>query len=183
MMMTKRVRLVGWASLLAAALAVMAQTGSQAQTQNKEAQKDAKPDPALDRTRKQVRMLDDLYKTAIVLITDKYVHSDTDLPAGTAFQALFGAMKKKGWHEVRLVDATGDPIVESNAPADDFEKAAIKQLLAGKAGYEQVVEKENKRFLRSATIVPVVMTKCIWGGRCSSRKVRAKLTGLASITW
>ena len=29
----------------------------------------AKADPALERTRKQVRMLDDLYKTAVVLIT------------------------------------------------------------------------------------------------------------------
>lgn len=162
-MMTKRARLVGLMGLLAAALGVMVQTGSLAQNkdQNKAAQKNVASDPALERTRKQVRMLDDLYKTAIVLITDKYVHSDNDLPAGTAFQALFGAMKKKGWHEVRLVDATGEPIVATNAPADDFEKAAIKQLLAGKTGYEQVVEKDNKRFLRSATIVPVVMKKCI----------------------
>jgi hypothetical protein len=164
-MTTKRARLVGVASLLAVAMGAMLQKGSQAQSQNKDArnapQKNAQADPALDRTRKQVRMLDDLYKSAIVLITDKYVHTDTDLPAGTAFQALFAAMKKKGWHEVRLLDATGEPIAQSNAPADDFEKAAIKQLLAGKAGHEQVVEKDNKRFLRSATIIPVVMKKCI----------------------
>lgn len=172
-MMSKSARFVAMASLLAVLLAVIAQNGSQAQTQNngtaqdtpkrvrKDASKDSQPDPALERTRKQVRMLDDLYKTAIVLITDKYVHSDTDLPAGTAFQALFGAMKKKGWHEVRLVDATGEPIVATNAPADDFEKAAIKQLLAGKPAHEQVVEKDNKRYLRTATIVPVVMKKCI----------------------
>lgn len=121
----------------------------------------AKPDAAVARTRKQVQMLDDLYKTAIVLITDKYVQRETDLPAGTAFKALFTAMKKKGWHEVRLVDATGEPLVEDNAPADDFEKSAITALLAGKPGFEQVIEKDGKRFLRSATPVPVVMQKCI----------------------
>ena len=124
------------------------------------ADKPSAADPALERTRKQVRMLDDLYKSAIVLITDKYVHNDNDLPAGTAFKALFAAMKKKGWHEVRLVDATGDPIAASNAPADDFEKAAVKKLLAGESGHEQVIEKEGKRYLRSATVIPVVMKKC-----------------------
>ncbi len=33
----------------------------------------ASEDPAVVRTRQQVEMLDTLYKTAIVLITDKYV--------------------------------------------------------------------------------------------------------------
>ena len=130
--MLNRARLV----VLALALGVGAlfQAGSNAET------KDAKADPALERTRKQVRMLDDLYKSAIVLITEKYVHSDADLPAGTA---------------------TGEPIVETNAPADLFEKEAIKQLLAGKSGHEQVVEKDKQRFLRSATPIPVVMNKCV----------------------
>ncbi len=152
--MTNRARLVVLAAASVLSLSLFVQSRSNAE------KKEEKADPAVERTRKQVRMLDDLYKTAIVLITDKYVHSDTDLPAGSAFQALFGAMKKKGWHEVRLVDATNDPLVPKNAPADDFEKEAIKRLLAGNAGYEQIVEKDNKRYLRSATAVPVVMKKC-----------------------
>lgn len=121
----------------------------------------AAADPALERTRKQVRLLDDLYKTAVVLITEKYVNTDTDYPAGLAAKTLFGAMKKKGWHDVRLVDTSGDPLGATNAPQDDFENDAAKQLLAGQAGYEKVVEKENKRYLRSATPIPVVSKKCI----------------------
>lgn len=117
-------------------------------------------DPALERARKQVQMLDDLYKTAVVLITEKYVNHDTDLSGASSAKALFAAMKKKGWHEVRLIDATGQPVMQVNAPADEFEKEAVKQLLAGKPGYEQVVDKEGKRYLRSATAVPVVMKKC-----------------------
>lgn len=152
--MTHRARLGMLAALSAVALGLFVEARTSAQN------KDEKPDPALERTRKQVLMLDDIYKSAIVLITEKYVNSDTDLPAGAAFQALFGAMKKKGWHEVRLLDATGEPLREKNSPADAFEKEAIKQLLAGKGGYEQVVEKDKKRYLRSATPIPVVMKKC-----------------------
>ena len=42
-----------------------------------------KKDPAVLRTRKTVRMLDDIYKTAVVLLTAHYVNDQDDLPAGT----------------------------------------------------------------------------------------------------
>jgi hypothetical protein len=117
-------------------------------------------DPAVARARKQVQMLDDLYKTAIVLITENYVKEDSDLAAGAAFQALFKAMKDKGYHEVRLLDATGEPYNEKNMPQDDFEKAAIKALKGGAATHEAVVENNGQRYLRVATPIPVVMKKC-----------------------
>ncbi|MEZ6127384.1 MAG: DUF3365 domain-containing protein [Planctomycetaceae bacterium] len=121
----------------------------------------AKKDPALERARREVRMLDDLYKTAIVLITTHYVEDDADLPAGSAFKALFDTMKAKGWHEVRLIDATGQPYEEANLPKEGFEKKAIKELLNGKASYEEVVTEDGKRYLKAATAIPVVMDKCI----------------------
>jgi hypothetical protein len=117
-------------------------------------------DTALERTRKQVRMLDDIYKTAVVLITDKYVQDEDDFPAGSAAIALFDAIQKKGWHEVRLIDASGTPYEPKNVARDDFEREAIKQLVGGKAYYEQVEERNDGRYLRAATSVPVVMKKC-----------------------
>lgn len=120
-----------------------------------------KPDEAVERTRKQVRMLDDLYKTAVVLITEHYVTENSDLPAGTAAIALFDAMKKKGWHDVRLLDATGQPIEKKNSPQDDFERGAVKALKAGKAWHEEVVDKDGKKYLRAATPIPVVLKKCV----------------------
>jgi hypothetical protein len=122
---------------------------------------DEAADPALQRTRKTVKMLDDVYKTAVVLITEHYFEKDSDLPAGTAAIALFDAIKKKGWHEVRLLDASGEPIEEKNSPRDAFEKEAVKQLKAGKDWHEQEVEKDGKRYLRAATPIPVVLKKCI----------------------
>jgi hypothetical protein len=117
-------------------------------------------DPAVARTRKTVQMLDTIYKSAIVLITDNYVTEDSDLPAGAAFKALFKSMKDGGYHEVRLIDATGEPYDEANSPRDEFEKDAIAQLKAGKPYVEKIEEKDGKRFLRAATPIPVVLEKC-----------------------
>ena len=118
-------------------------------------------DPAVERARREVKMLDDIYKTSIVLITTHYVNNNDDLAAGSAFKALFAAVEKKGWHQVRLLDATGEPYEDANAPKTTFEKKAIKQLLNGKAAYDEVVEEKGKRYLRAATAIPVVMDKCI----------------------
>ncbi len=119
-----------------------------------------KDDPAVARARKTVRMLDDIYKTAVVLITKHYVNDESDLPAGSAAIALFAAIKDKGWHEVRLLDATGEPMEEANSPRDDFERKAIAALKSGKSYYEQVVTKDGRRYLRAATPLPVVLKKC-----------------------
>lgn len=121
----------------------------------------AAADPALERTRDQVRMLDDLYKNVVVFITDKYVHKDTDVSAGTAAVTLFSVMKKNGWHDIRLVDATNQPFEEKNSPKDAFEKAAVKAIKGGKTYHEEVVKIEGKPHLRAATPVPVVMKKCV----------------------
>ncbi|MCA9154392.1 MAG: DUF3365 domain-containing protein [Pirellulaceae bacterium] len=115
---------------------------------------------AVERTRKQVRMLDDIYKTAVVLITTHYVEEETDLSAGSAAKALFSAIKEKGWHDARLIDATGNPYNDENVAKDEFEKQAIEKLKNGESYVDEVVVKDGKPYLRAATIVPVVMQKC-----------------------
>jgi hypothetical protein len=120
----------------------------------------APADPAVDRARREVKMLDDLYKTAVVQITTHYVDGIKDVSAGTAAKLLFAAMKKNGWHEVRLLDATGKPLVDENVANDEFEKAAVAALVAGKPSPEAIVTKDGKRYLRIATPIPVVMEKC-----------------------
>ena len=121
----------------------------------------AADDAAVERTRQQVRMLDDLYKTAVVLITEHYVEDPSTLSAASAAKALFAAMKEKGWHDVRLVGLTDVIINPENKPIDEFEEAAKEKLLAGEAGHEQVVEEDGKTYLRMATPLPVVMEKCV----------------------
>ena len=89
-------------------------------------------DAATERARDTVRMLDDVYKAAVVLITTHYVNDEDDLPAGTAAIALFDAVNKKGWHQVRLLDASGEPINDSNVAQDEFEREGISKLKSGK---------------------------------------------------
>jgi hypothetical protein len=116
---------------------------------------------ALERTRKQVRMLDDLYKTAVVLITETYVKTETDVSAATAAMAIFQAMEKNRWHEIRLIDLTGNPYDAKNVAKDEFEKRAAKILAAGQEKYvEEVESKDGTQYLRAATAIPVVLKKC-----------------------
>lgn len=122
---------------------------------------DGEKDLAVERARREVRMLDDIYKTSIVLITTHYVDNADALPAGSAFKALFDAVREKGWHEVRLIDATGDPYSTDNSPKDGFEKRAIKKLVEGQSVVDEVISEGDKRYLLAATAIPVVMEKCV----------------------
>jgi hypothetical protein len=117
-------------------------------------------DPAVDRAREQVRMLDDLYKTAVVSITKTYVNNQKDRPAIMIAKDVFGAMQKRGWHSARLVDATGEPLNDANAPRTDFEKEANRRIRSGEPYYDRVVGEGKDRKLLAATVVPVVMAKC-----------------------
>jgi hypothetical protein len=121
----------------------------------------APPEAAVTRARKMVHMLDDVYKSAIVLITDKYVNDVNDFPAGSAAVQWFKHISEKGTHEIRLLDATGRPSVATNVARDDFERHGIQTLKSGKDYVESIEKKEGKFYLRALTPVPVVMKKCI----------------------
>jgi Protein of unknown function (DUF3365) len=117
-------------------------------------------DPALERARDHVKMLDDLYKTAVVSVTTRYVDKQNEQPAIKVAKDVFGAMGKRRWHSARLVDATGEPLSDLNAPRTDFEKDAARAVNAGQTYFERVVGEGKDRRLLAATVVPVVMQKC-----------------------
>ena len=122
----------------------------------------AEPDgAAVERSRKMTQMLDNIYKQTVVLITDKYVEDEDDFAAGSAAVLLFENISKSGSHQVRLLDATGQPYDEDNVAKDEFEREGIKRMRAGDALYEKIVEIDGKHHLRSMTPVPVVMKKCV----------------------
>ncbi len=117
---------------------------------------------AVQRTRDKANELDDIFKKVIVLITDKYVHDDTDFPAGSAAVLLFKQISDSGPQKIRLIDATGKPRVAANVAKDAFERNGILRLKEGDKSVEQVVKtKEGDYQLRVLTPVPVVMDKCI----------------------
>ncbi len=146
-----------WIAGAVAASLAAASVGMYVTAQDKKA--DVKP-VQVEATRKQVRMLDDLYKTAVVLITKHYVNDKQTASAGTAAKLLFKEMKAKGWHEVELLDVSGKPYNDENVANDDWEKSALKEIKGGKGYVDAVISKDGKPYLRAATAVPVVMEKC-----------------------
>ena len=114
-------------------------------------------DEAVVRTRDQVKMLDTLYKNAVVATTDIYKKGPPAIMMG---KRVFEAMEKEGWHSVRLVDVTGSPLNDANLAKTDFEKRAEGEIKTGKAYYEEVVEENGKKRLLAATVVPAVHARC-----------------------
>jgi hypothetical protein len=149
----KNLFLLGIAPCVLIALSTMTAQAQDSKTSEKTG-------PAINRAKKQAKMLDTLYKTAIVIITENYVTGKESMAAGDAFQALFKSMKDNQFHEVRMLDATGDPYDSDNAAKTDFEKKAVTAILDGKPIYEEVIIENGKQFLLSATPIPVVMQKC-----------------------
>lgn len=137
---------------------------------------------AVARTRKTVKMLDDIYKTAVVLITTHYVKDENDLPAGTAAKALFAAIEKKGWHQVKLLDVSGEPYNDENVAKDAFDKNAVKEIKSGKTFVEKVVSKGGKPYLRAATAIPVVLQKCTMCHENYKQAKKGEAIGLLSYT-
>lgn len=124
--------------------------------------KPAKPSPiTVEQARREVRMLDDLYKTAVVLVNDTFVKDGNGASAGDAARLLFAAMRQKGWHDARLVDATGKPMNDDNIARDTFEKMAVQRILKGETYVDEVVRDGEQSYLRAATVVPVVNARCV----------------------
>ncbi len=101
-------------------------------------------------------MVDELYKNAVVSITNKY----DGPPAIKVAMDVFAAMEKSGWHKAKLVDASDAPKNEANLPSTPFEKRAAVAIQGGKTYYEEVTGTGRDRTLFAATIVPAVTQKC-----------------------
>lgn len=149
---------------LSAATLLLSVTAASVANQTEADQKGAVDNPekaAVDRSRKTVEMLDNIFKQTIVMVTDKYVHDESDFAAGSAAVLLFKNISEAGDNKVRLLDATGEPYEAANVAKDAFERQGIKRLKAGAERHEKVVTEDGKHFLRAMTPVPVVMEKCI----------------------
>lgn len=146
-----------WLAVLASVVAVSV---SESRRPARAADAKAPDKAAVDRAREEVKMLDDLYKTAVVKITQVYVGQQGEVPAALAAMEIFEEMKKKGWHNARLVDASGKPKRKANLPQTEFEKKAVAAMKEGKPYFEEVGEENGKPVFRAATVVPAVTKEC-----------------------
>ncbi|WP_197169242.1 c-type heme family protein [Novipirellula galeiformis] len=127
-----------------------------------EATEIAEPTKAsVERSRRTVQMLDNIFKQTIVMVTDKYVNDDDDFAAGSAAVLLFQKISDESDKTIRLIDATGDPYESANVAKNEFEKKGIEKLKAGAKSVDEVITVDGKHYLRALTPVPVVMQKCV----------------------
>ncbi|MEZ6105886.1 MAG: DUF3365 domain-containing protein [Pirellulaceae bacterium] len=152
---------IGLAVLGAIVASTLTSSNTSVATAHAASTSSAPDEAAVERTRKTVRMLDDIYKTAVVLITEHYVHDEDDLSAASAAAVWFDIIEEKGWHSARLVDATGQPYDEANVAEGDFETMAIAKIKEGESYVDEVSERDGKPVLRAMTAIPVVMEKCV----------------------
>lgn len=115
----------------------------------------------LEHAQQTIKVLDEVYKSIIVLVTDKYVQSEDDFAAGSAAVLLFKQMSAGDSHRVRLIDATGEPYEPANVAEDDFEKTALVKIKEGAPKIEEVTIEDGKPTLRVMTAVPVVHERCV----------------------
>ena len=112
------------------------------------------------RARQTVKLLDEMYKTFIVLITDEYVKDDTMFSALTVSKKVFEKMSTKGWYKARLLDATGDPHNPENSPRTKFERDAIEAFIDGKSFYGKVEKIDGVYYYQAATSVSIIADGC-----------------------
>src|SRR5690606_19355934 len=122
----------------------------------------AQPDQeAIERTRDTTKMLDEIYKRVIVLVTDKYVHDEDDFAAGSAAVELFRPLSEGETQKVRLIDVSGEPYEPENVAKSDFEKQGVRKLKEGAASFDEVITRDGKAYLQTVTAVPVVHERCV----------------------
>lgn len=121
---------------------------------------DIRMEKAVKRARRMVKILDEMYKTFIVLITDEYVEDDTMFSALTVSKKVFEKMSTKGWYKARLLDATGDPHNPENSPRTKFERDAIEAFINGKSFYERTEEIGGEYYYKAAASVSIVTNGC-----------------------
>ncbi|WP_158633565.1 hypothetical protein [Tautonia sociabilis] len=157
-MTTRRVRsrvLLCFVGLLVPAVLSAAMAGGPAREAREGGE--AEGDPAVERARREVRMLDTLYKTAVVSVTDTYRRGQ---PAIMVAKDVFKAMDEGGFHSARLVDASMAPLGVDNDPKTDFERRAAEAMRRGETYLDEVVGEGEGRRLLAATVVPAVHPRC-----------------------
>lgn len=118
------------------------------------------PEPvrmSLPEARRTVRMMDDIYKAAVVHTHQMYVQ-DAGTPAAVIWaKQVFKSINGKGWPAAHMLASGDRPLNPENSPSDAFDKEAIRAFQAGKPTFEKV----EGNTLRYATEIRILDQKCL----------------------
>lgn len=107
--------------------------------------------------RRMTRMMDDIYKVAVITTHKMYV-LDPGTPAAVIWaKQVIRQVQSKGWPEARILSAVERPLNPENHPADAFERQAVQAFRSGKPSYEKV----EPGALRYATEIRITDKTCL----------------------
>jgi hypothetical protein len=134
------------------------------------ASKEAPLRVSLAEGRRLVRMMDDIYKHAVLATHKMYVQDAGTPSAITWAKQVLPQVEAKGWPRAHIFSGTGRPLHPDNEPKDDFERAAVRAFQGGKSAVE-AVEGDT---LRYASEIRVTDRSCLM---CHVRNHEGDLLG------
>jgi hypothetical protein len=113
---------------------------------------DAKPAPVtVAEARERARLLHQVYSSALDAIHHRYFRSDRATLPARALEDVFKDMEKETNIQAKWIAVNTPAMSIHHEPETEFEKAAVRELAAGKTEYEQVADGMYQR----AGVIPL----------------------------
>ncbi len=97
--------------------------------------------PTVDQARRQAELLHETVHATLQIVHHQYYREDEGLviPAAT-LKRVFAELEKRRQVELRWLAVNAEAMHVGHKPQDDFEKAAVTALAAGKESHEQTAD-------------------------------------------
>lgn len=104
---------------------------------------------SVELARDRATVMQNVYKSTLMMLHDRYFHRDKSLLPARAMQDIFSDIEDQSGVEARWISASLEPMSIDNAPESEFEKRAAKEIASGTSPVELV---EDDYFRRAIAI-------------------------------
>jgi hypothetical protein len=99
--------------------------------------------------RERAELMHRMYSATLDVLHDRYFHDSRAMVPARAMEDIFAEMARQSQVEARWIAVNMRAMSLSHEPRDDFEKAAAKEITAGKEHFESI---ENGYYRRAGAI-------------------------------
>jgi len=130
--------------------------------------------PSRSEARERAELLHDVVRDTLRVVHHAYYREDEGLPIpAAALKDVFGEIATRRKVELRWLVVDAQAMNVDHNPRNEFEKAAVKSLLAGEASYEQA----DRETFRYAAVIPLT-SECLKCHLPNRRSTKARKAGL-----
>ncbi|TWU17273.1 hypothetical protein Pla52o_52790 [Novipirellula galeiformis] len=102
---------------------------------------------SVELARDRATVMQDVYKSTLAMLHDRYFHRDKSLLPARAMQDIFSDIEDQSGVEARWISASLKPMSVDHAPKSEFEKRAAKEIATGSTHVELVEDGYYRRAL------------------------------------